>query len=203
MIPEIKIVLYVVFIVSLFIFENLRLYAVIAAVLALLFVRLPWKNIKSGWVPISMFLTFTFISNLLNRQGRILYSVGTVLVTDEGVAAASVRTLRVLFMICGAKLLMASSKPEEVVNAMGRLLGPFERTGLPVKDFFHTMGLTLKCFPVLKDMAMENYRTEAGRRNAGGFFEKAKVISSFLLPMFIQSVRRPELFFEKQKKDDG
>lgn len=202
MIPEINIVLYIAFIISLFVFESLTVYAFILIVLALLLFRLPWKKIKAGWLPISMFLLFTFISNLLNRQGRVLFSAGALLITEEGMTIASLRSLRVLFMIGGAKLLMASARPEEVINAMGRLMLPFEKIGLPVKDFFHTMGLTLKCFPVLKDAAMDTYKKEAAKGNAKGFRGRAVMISSLLLPMFVETVRSPELFFERQKITD-
>ena len=91
---------------------------------------------------------------MLNQHGKILFSTGPVVITDEGFNIAAIRTLRVLFMIAGAKILIATSKTEEIIHGLWRLLSPFEKTGLPVKDFFYMMGLTLKCFPVLKEYAV-------------------------------------------------
>jgi energy-coupling factor transport system permease protein len=199
LIPEIRIVLYLLFIISLFVLDNLAVYLIIFVILCLFLSRLPFRTIKSGWLPISLFLMFTFFSNILNRQGRIIFLTGPLFITDEGIATASVRTLRVMFMIGGAKILMASARAEEIVNAMGRLMGPFEKTGLPIKDFFHTMGLTLKCFPILKNMVMETYRENIRTVNISGFRARAKMISAFLLPMFVRNVRNPEAFFERQK----
>jgi len=99
--------------------------------------------------------------------------------------------------------MMATAKSEETIGGLGRLLGPLERIGLPVTDFFETMGLTVKCFPVLKDMAMETYRENMKTADAKGFWGRARVISSFLLPMFVKSLKSPELFFEGESRNAG
>jgi energy-coupling factor transport system permease protein len=159
----------------------------------------PFRNLKSGWIPISLFLLFTFVSNVLNRHGKILVTSGPLVITDEGVSVASLRTVRVLFMIIGAKILMASARPEDIIRALGRLMSPLERFGLPIADFFHTMGLTVKCFPALKEMATETYRENIKTAETKGFRGRVRVIASFLLPMFVKSVQSPEIFFEKGK----
>jgi len=194
--PELKILLYVTFIIALFVAQDLRVYLAAGVVLGLLFTRLPLKTLKSGWLPISIFLLFTFFSNVLGRQGRIVLSFGPVILTDEGVHIAVLRTLRVFFMIGGAKVLMSSMKTEEIVNALGRIFGPFEKFGVPVSDFFHTMGLTLKCFPVLKDMASAAYRENVKTSDLRGFRARARLLATFLLPLFLKSLQSPEAFFE-------
>lgn len=167
--------------------------------LCLFLLRVPFKTLKSGWMPISLFLIFTFIGNVFNRHGRILISTGALVITEEGVNIAALKTLKVLFMIGGAKILMSAEKTEDIVAGLGRLLSPFEKTGIPIKDFFHTMGLTMKCFPVLKNMASEAYRENINTSKINGFWDKAGMISKFLLPMFIKSVRSPEIFFRKDE----
>jgi energy-coupling factor transport system permease protein len=195
--PEARIILYVLFVIFLFVVADLTVYLLIMAVLALLLVRIPFRTVKAGWIPISIFLSYTFISNVVGRPGKIVFSWGPVTLTGEGIDIAAVRTLRVLFMIAGAKIMMASAKSEETIEALGRLLGPLEKIGLPVKDFFETMGLTVKCFPVLKDMALETYRENMKTADAKGFWGRARVIAAFLLPMFVKSLQSPETFFEK------
>ena len=101
-------------------------------------------------------------------------------------------------MIEGAKILIATSKTEEIIGGLWRLLSPFERLGLPVKDYFHIMGLTLKCFPALKNLLQENYREQIISANISGMWNRAKTISAFLLPMFVESIQNPEKFFIAQ-----
>ncbi len=199
MTPEISILIYILFIVTLFIVNNLTVYSIVFLILCALSLKVPYRALKSGWLPISLFLVFTFLSNVVNRHGKILFSVGSVVITDEGIHIAALKSLRVLFMIMGAKILMASSKTDDIVRALGRLLYPLEKIGIPVKDFFHTMGLTIKCFPVLKNMAMETYRENVKTANLKGFWDRARLVSVFLLPLFVKSIQYPEVFFEKNE----
>lgn len=194
--PELKIVIYVLLLISLFAMRDMTGYLFLLGILCLFLVKLPLKSLKAGWLPISLFLFFTFIGNALGRHGRVLLPAGFFTVTDEGLHIAAFRTVRIVLMIGGAKVLMASAKTEDMVAALGRLFGPFERIGIPVKDFFHIMGLTVKCFPVLKDMASEAYQKNAMNADVRGFWGRAKVISLFLMPLFVQSLQSPESFFE-------
>jgi len=57
------------------------------------------------------------------------------------------------------------------------------------------MGLTLKCFPILKNLLYENYREHISSGNINGIWNRAKAVSVFLLPMFVDSIQNPEKFF--------
>lgn len=201
--PESKIGLYIVFIIALFLVDSLSVYAFVLFFILLLLIRIPFASLKSGWLPISFFLAFTFLSNVFFSHGKILYSIGSIVITEEGLRIAAVRTLRIFFMVAGAKILTATTSLEVLVGALGRILMPLEKTGLPVKDFVETMGLTLKCFPKLKDYLAENYRNHKNKEENRGFFGNARIISLFLLPMFIQSIQNPEVFFKETDEKTG
>jgi energy-coupling factor transport system permease protein len=162
-----------------------------------LLMTVPRGQLKAGLLPISLFLLFTFISNVINQHGRILMTAGPFMITDEGLNIAMVRTVRLFLMIAGVKLMMARMKTEDIVHAGGRLLSPLEKLGLPIRDFFETMGLTITCFPVLRKMASETYRVKMRTETVHGFWNKTKLISLFLLPMFIKSIQSPETFFRE------
>ena len=204
LLPEIRILVYLFFVLLVSTVSSLEIYAVIFFVLCLsiLFLKVPLRALRSGWIPISIFLVFTFISNVLNQHGKIVYSTGPLNITEEGLNIATLRTLRVLYMIAGAKILIATSKTEEIIHGLWRLLGPLEKLGLPVKDYFHTMGLTLKCFPILKSLLYENYREQIISADIKGVWNRAKVVSMFLLPMFVESIQNPEKFFIEPEPDE-
>lgn len=165
-------------------------------------IRIPFKKISAGWIPITIFLVFTFISNIINYHGNILFSFQGIYITKEGVDIASIRALRILLMIIAVKILMANTKTEDMINAMGRLLLPLEKAGLPVKDLFHSMGLTIQCFPRLKDAATDAYRESYGKTEINGFSSRVRFISHFLLPIFIKSLQSPELLFDRRETDE-
>lgn len=105
-------------------------------------------------------------------------------------------------MIAGAKILIATSGTEEIIRGLWKLLRPFERLGLPVKDFFHTMGLTLKCFPILKDRVYNNYQEQVVSADIRGVRNRARAVSLFLLPLFTESIKQPEKFFIDPEPDE-
>lgn len=200
---ELKIILYVVFIASLFLIQDLSAYILILIALSLLLLRIPIALLKRGWLPISFFLAFTFMSNVFFSHGKILYNLGPIVITAEGIHIATLRTLRIFFMVAGAKILTASTPLDVLVAGLGNILKPLEKIGMPVGDFFSVMGLTLKCFPRLKDYLGENYRNHKNNTEPKGFWGRVNIVSSFLLPMFIQSIQSPEMFFqEREEKPD-
>jgi energy-coupling factor transport system permease protein len=180
--------------------DGLLLYAVILFFILLLLTRIPFASLKSGWLPISFFLAFTFLSNVFFSHGKILYSIGSIVITEEGLRLAAVRTLRIFFMVAGAKILTATTPIDVMLEALRKGLSPLEKIGLSLNDFFETMGLTLKCFPRLKDYLAENYRNYKNNTESKGFWGRVNIVSSFLLPMFIQSIQSPEMFFREQEE---
>ena len=197
---EIKIVVYIIFIVCLFLIKDVTVYLFIAVVILIFLLRLPFKSLKSGWIPISLFLLFTFLSNILFQHGRILYSKGHLVITEEGLNIASLRTMRIFFMIAGAKILTATTQIESLIGAIGKILKPLERLGIPVIDFFSIMGLTMKSLPRIKDQIAETYKEKVRGEDVKGFWNRVKVISFFLMPLFIKSIQSPEIFFEDERK---
>ncbi len=106
-------------------------------------------------------------------------------------------------MIAGAKIFTANTPLDVLIGAMGNILRPLERFKIPVKDFFSTMGLTLRCFPKLKDHVSNLYREYIKNGNVKGFWGRVRIIASFLMPLFIESMQSPEVFFEEADERKG
>jgi energy-coupling factor transport system permease protein len=203
LLPERKILIYIAFILGLFFIKNLLFSFGIFILMATLLARIPMASLLRGWIPITIFLFFTFFSNLLFQHGRILFQAGPLFVTEEGLTAALLRTIRIFCMIAGAKILTATTGIEPLIGAFARLLKPFERLGVPVEEFFSTMGLTMKSLPRLKEQVVREYRTMVNDRKITGFRNRAKMIASFLMPLFVKSIRSPEAFLNGAvSKDD-
>lgn len=198
---EIKIFLYVVLTVYLFLNDNLIIFTVIFIVMSFFLIRIPFQYLKKGWIPITLFLSFTFLSNIFLQKGRILYKIGSFVITDEGLQMAYIRTVRIFIMIAGAKILTSTTRPEDFVNALGNIFKPLERIGVPVRKFFLTMGLTIKYLPIMKDQIAENYRKKIKNERAESFWNRAKILSNLLLPFFIASIQNPERFCDDRKTD--
>jgi energy-coupling factor transport system permease protein len=180
--------------------KDVTVFLFILVAISIFLFRIPFRSLKSGWIPISLFLLFTFISNILFQHGRILYNAGPLFITEEGFNIAVIRTMRVFFMIAGAKIITATTQIESLIGAFGKLLNPLEHLGIPVVEFFSTMGLTMKSLPKLKDQIAANYREKVKEGNIKGFWNRAKVVSMFLVPLMIKSIKSPEIYFEQDSK---
>jgi len=196
LLPYLIIFLYVLFVISLFFIRDIVLHGIIAlTVFCIALIVLPLKRVKGGIVPITLFLLFTFAGNLFFQPGRILYGNDLLSVTDEGLLMAGIRTLRVLSMIYAAKILTGILSMDDMLHSLETFLKPLERIGLPVKDFFCVMGLTLKAFPLLMNHLLKTYREEIKDHEKHGFRRRMRHMVSFLLPVFVESIRSPETFF--------
>ncbi|MEK6672470.1 MAG: energy-coupling factor transporter transmembrane component T [Nitrospirota bacterium] len=194
---------YVILAISLFAVKGICYHVIAGLSVSFFLLFIPFKKTKSGIFPITIFLVFTFAGNLFFHPGRIIYDLGFLAVTDEGLLLSGVRTLRVFTMIFGAKILTHLIPIDELIHAMNRLLSPLERTGLPVNDFFHIMRLTMKAFPVLIAHLTGIYKEGMKRKDTGGFMGRIRHMAVFLMPVFVQSITSPESFFVEGDNGKG
>ena len=190
-----SIIFYLVVAASLYAVQDVYYNAAIAIVVSLSLFLMPYRKVRAGLFPITIFLLFTFFGNLFFHSGRIIFSFVSLSVTDEGLSVAGIRTLRVYSMIFGAKILTTVLSYEEIISAFSRLLGPLEKIGLPVKDFFSVMGLTLQSFPLLTRRLSEAFRERRQDKEVTGFRNRLVHMVSFMIPIFIEGIRSPEQFF--------
>ncbi len=194
---EIKISIYILFAVSLYFINDpfIHIYLSIAAFFVLIFH--PVKRIRSGALPIFIFLFVTFAGNLFFQNGKILYSVAGIDITEKGVSMAIVRTSRVFLLIAGAKLLIISSSSEGVIKAMGNLMKPFAKIGIPVEKLTELTLLSMKVLPKLKETIKTLYKEKLSEGEVRGFFGRTNLLVSLIVPLFLQTVTSPEKIFKE------
>jgi len=78
-----------------------------------------------------------------------------------------------------------------------------EKIGVPVKEFFFLMGLTVKSFPVVTRHLLQAYRDNWRAGESEGFRNRIRNMVSFMMPIFIESIRCPESFFLPEDDQSG
>jgi energy-coupling factor transport system permease protein len=128
-----------------------------------------------------------------------------LILTEEGFTIAAVRTLRVFLMIIGAKIVIGTTSIESLVAAMGRMFRPLERFGLPVKEFFTTMGLVMKSLPKLTKEIAGVYREKMQEENISGFWNRIRTAAMVFSALFVQGLESPENFLndKSERTHDG
>ncbi len=187
--PRAKILLYIFLVATVFLSNSFKVdLAILALVLSLTF-RIPASVLKRGMIPITLFLAFTFFSNIFFQTGKVICEFWGIVITDDALRRGGHLALRLFILIIGAKLLTATTTAEELVKAVGLLLGPIGRLR-PVREFIFTMSITLRFLPIIYDEAQMLYRQAIKNSPEATLSGKIKLSVSLLTPLFERSVKR-------------
>ncbi|MDR0357541.1 MAG: energy-coupling factor transporter transmembrane protein EcfT [Clostridiales Family XIII bacterium] len=192
--PRLKIVVTLVYIVSLFLVKDFIGYAIVFASIGLVVAmsKVPIRFILRGLKPIFLIIAFTFTLNMLMTKGTILWSWGFVRITEEGLYNAVFMALRLIFLIIGSSLLTLTTKPIKLTDGIESLLKPFKKMGLPVHELAMMMTIALRFIPTLleeTDKIMKAQQARGADFETGGLIKRAKAMIPLLIPLFVGAFR--------------
>jgi len=199
--PGAAILCYTARAVCVFATDSLLLISVGSAVSLMMLIALPHKKLKTGVLPISLFVMATFLTNTIFHPGKVVLALGYLSVTDEGLRIGALRALRVFLLTAGAKFLSTVTTLEEMLKALGRFLRPLGRAGIPVENFFETLALTARILPHVMKKISALYYERMSYSKTKGLRARVEFVVQFLLPFFFESVTNPESLaaeFEEQ-----
>ena len=196
--PKAKILLYILLAVVVFASNSYKVNLALICIVAAFAARVPLSSLKRGIIPIAIFLTFTFISNVLLQEGEAMYTVLGLSVTYEGLVLGGELSLRLIILILGAKILTATTRAEELVRGIGELLGPVGRLAY-TKELIYTMSLTLRMLPIVYDEAIESYKS-IKNSNEPGLTGKIKLAVELLTTLLERSLERAREMAEKEEE---
>jgi len=186
--PQVRIVLYILLVITVFIINSDTLHLLLLCCVMVFAFYVPAAVLKRGIVPIVLFLAFTFVSNILFQEGKIIYRIFGLSITQEGLVRGGRLTLRLVILILGAKVLTATTRAEDLVAGMGRLLGPVGKSGF-IKELILTMSLTLRLLPIVYNEAMELYK-DVKNSEGTNLAAKVRLAVSLLTPLFERSLQK-------------
>ena len=195
--PRVKIIMTFVFIVSLFHIESFITYLVVGLFLALAIKtsKVPIKFVIKGLRPILMIIIITFIINLLMTPGKIIFRVGFLKITEEGLRQAGFMAVRLTLLIMGTSLLTLTTSPIVLTDGIESLLSPFKRLGLPAHELAMMMTIALRFIPTLMEETEKIMKAQKSRGadfESGNIMSRAKNLVPLLVPLFISAFRRAD-----------
>ncbi|MBU5425683.1 energy-coupling factor transporter transmembrane protein EcfT [Tissierella pigra] len=195
--PRIKIIIISLFIASLFFVNSFIPYIFIVAFI-LLTVKIsgvPLKFILKGIKPLLFIILITFSINIFMTKGEVLYELGPLTVTKEGIYLATFMALRLIFLITGTSLLTLTTSPIALTDGIEKLLSPFKRIGLPAHELAMMMTIALRFIPTLleeTDKIMKAQMARGADFESGNILSRAKNLVPLLVPLFINAFRRAD-----------
>ena len=136
--------------------------------------KVPVRFILRGLKPIFLIIIFTFILNLFMYDGTIIFKIGFLKVTKEGLYVAVFMAIRLIFLIIGSSMLTLTTRPISLTDGIERLLSPLNRIGVPSHELAMMMTIALRFIPTLLEETDKIMKAQQAR---GADFETGNILN--------------------------
>ncbi len=193
--PRVKLGSTILFIISLFLFDNAAGYVVAALFLALVInlSKVPFRFMVKGMKAIVFLLMITVVFNLFLTPGEPLLTIWKFRITKEGVSLAVLLAIRLSFLIIGSSIMTLTTTPNQLTDGLEKMLGPLKRIKVPVHEIAMMMSIALRFIPILMeetDKIMKAQLARCADFESGNIIKRAKGLVPLLVPLFISAFRR-------------
>ncbi len=192
--PRVKLVATIGYMVSVFIAHSFG-YILCASFffIALGISRVPFKFMVRGLKAIFVLLVFSVVLNLFLTQGDVIWQVGILSITKEGIRTAISMGLRLVLLVLGASLMTLTTTPNKLTDGLEGLLSPMKKIKLPVHEIAMMMSIALRFIPLLTeetDRIMKAQKARGADFESGGIMQRIRSMIPLLVPMFVVAFRR-------------
>ena len=192
--PRVKIIAAMMYIVELFLVKTFVGFAICFGALAIVVAisKVPVRYILRGLKPVLFILFFTFFLNIFMVPGTVIWELGILKVTVEGVLRAVFMSIRLMLLIIGSSMLTLTTTPLQLTDGLERLFSPLKVIKVPTHELAMTMSIALRFIPTLleeTDKIMKAQQARGADFESGNFIRRAKALVPVLLPLFISAFR--------------
>ena len=196
--PRVKLIGVFAYITLLFFAESALSYMFSAVCLALTVYAsgIPAKFILKGLRGILIIITLSVTLNILFTPGETaLVEFWVIKIYPEGLIHAAKILTRIVLLITGSSLLMLTTSPIALTDAIEYILKPFKKIGVPAHDIAMMTTIALRFIPTLLEETDKIIKAQTARGagfDTGGLIKKARAMVPLLVPLFISAFRRAE-----------
>ncbi|MCR5303688.1 MAG: energy-coupling factor transporter transmembrane protein EcfT [Lachnospiraceae bacterium] len=193
--PRVKIVSTFVFIISLFVVDNVPGYAVTALFLvsAVALSKVPVARLIKGLSGILVLMVFTAVFNLFLTPGEVVFSFYSLQITREGIIVTVKMLVRLVFLIMGSSLMTYTTTPSALADALESLMKPLKVVKVPVHEISMMISIALRFIPILAeeaDIIIKAQKARCADFDTGSVIKRAKAMIPVLVPLFVSAFRR-------------
>ena len=193
--PRTKLVGTIAFLVSVFVFNSIPGYlvATIFLVTMIKMSKVPIKFMLKGMKAIFMILLFTVAFNIFLTPGEVLWRLGFLKITKEGLILAGKMAIRLTYLVIGSSVMTLTTTPNQLTDGLERLLRPLNKIHVPVHEIAMMMSIALRFIPILLEETDKIMKAQIARGadfENGNIIQKAKAMVPLLVPLFISAFRR-------------
>lgn len=193
--PRVKLFGTVLFVVSVFLIRSIPAFilATIALAAMIHFSKVPLHFMVKGLKSIFMIIMLTFFFSLFLTPGEILFKLGFLQATKEGLITGIYMIIRLSYLIVGSSLMTLTTTPNQLTDGMEKGLAFFNKIHIPVHEVAMMMSIALRFIPILMeemDRIMKAQQARGADFESGNLIQRAKGLVPLLVPLFIAAIRR-------------
>ncbi|MGN0328655.1 MAG: energy-coupling factor transporter transmembrane component T family protein [Lachnospira sp.] len=193
--PRVKLMGTLIFIVSLFLGQNLWMYIFITFCLAavLKISKIPFKFIVKGLKAVVILIVISAAFNLFLTTGDPLITVWKITITKQGLKTAVFMVIRIIYLIIGSSLMTLTTTPNNLTDGLEKGLGFLKYIKVPVHEIAMMMSIALRFIPILieeTDKIMKAQMARGADFENGNLLKRAKAMVPILVPLFVSAFRR-------------
>ena len=193
--PRVKLAGKLLFIISLFFFQNFLGYLAAALFLGLVIglSHVPFRFMVRGMKAIIFLLLLTVVFNLFLTPGTPLVTFWKVTITQEGLRTAVSMAIRLTLLIIGSSVMTLTTTPNNLTDGMERGMRPLKLFRVPVHEVAMMMSIALRFIPILLEETDKIMKAQIARGadfESGNLMKRAKALVPLLVPLFISAFRR-------------
>ena len=193
--PRTKLAGTVIYIVALFLCKSFVGYG-LAALFLIAVIKMsnvPFSYMVRGLKGILVLLLISVSFNLFLTNGEVIFSLGILKVTKEGLKVAGFMALRLIFLVLGSTVMTLTTTPNALTDGMEKGLGFLKKFKVPVHEIAMMMSIALRFIPILieeTDKIMKAQMARGADFESGNIMQKAKAMVPLLVPLFVSAFRR-------------
>ena len=199
--PRIKLAATFVTLLASFVIDDFLGFAVALALLALIQIvsRIPLGYLLRGSGFFLGFLLFILVFQVLFYPGEVseyLWRWGILSVSTEGLRAAGILGLRVIFLYYVTTMLMLTTSLVDLTNGLELIFGPLQRLRVPVNELVLVFVIAIKFVPIFIEEVERLARAQTARGvpfDEGGAIKRARRLGRLLVPIFIGGFARADV----------
>lgn len=193
--PRVKITGTLVYMISLFIFNNIYCYALAFVFLAvvILLTKVPVGFMLRGMRAIIILMLITVVCNLFFTPGEVLWKFLFLSITKEGIRSAVFMMIRLSLLIVSASIMTLTTTPNQLTDGLEKMFRPLKVFKVPVHEMAMMISIALRFIPILMeetDKIMKAQTARGARFDSKNLIERVKSLVPLLVPLFVSAFRR-------------
>ena len=193
--PRTKLAATFLYIIFLFVINNLWGYIAAFAFLTIMVVisKIPISYILRGLKALIFIIVFTVVVNMFWTPGKVLWRWGFLKLTVEGIVQAVRMAVRLILLVSSTSLMTLCTSTIALTDGMEHAMKKIPLVKKVAHEISMMMSIALRFIPTLTDETdkiMKAQKSRGADFESGNIFRRAKTLIPVLVPLFVSAFQR-------------